>query len=117
MRAKYGLSRLTIQSASTVRGSEVPSGQDGSTPQRNRAETIRSVPGMKISRSEPRRGSVGMPPNRCGTEEKKAANCQKSSFFHLAKGWSWHWAQPTCTPRKIREVAAARFSGLFSLAE
>ncbi len=67
-----------------------------------------------LDRAARRRGS----PGRAGgvTSVKNAANCQNWVRVHLSKGWLWHWAHSSFTPRNSRAVLPARFSGLNSLA-
>src|SRR6516162_7662714 len=90
----------------------------GSVPSRYLAWTMVLTLALGISISR-RLGSLGFGMRsraRGCNSEKKAAYSQNCVRVHLAKGWSWHWAHSTLTQKNSREVAAARFSGLFSFA-
>src|SRR5262245_23435439 len=88
LRAKYGLSRLVIQSASVVRVL-TPAFHCGAPPSRKRASYSSSLPATLMTRragssligeKAPKRGSCGRIP------EKNAAYSQNCFFDQLANG-------------------------------
>src|SRR5260370_40548167 len=104
--------------SATVAWLLAPVFQVGSTPFRNRALTTLSVPGILSSRGW--RTTPGWTLGRCGRgcwmPAKNTADSQNWLRVHLAKGWAWHWAHSSLTPRNTRAVVPARVSALVSLA-
>ena len=116
-RAKNGLSAAVTHSARVTRGATL-SLNFGLLPSRKVAWMTVSVLGILIERLSIFSGS-GMV-NSFWTlslmPEKNAAMLQNCSRFQSLNGWLWHWAHSSLMPRNSREVLAARFSALASLA-
>src|SRR5262245_55345898 len=123
-RAKNGLFRDVIQSASTGRrGSDLVT--FGSSAARNLAGTILAPSGRPPPFLPPLKPpgvsvtEIGVPflAACCGVAlmrvfMKNAAMPQYSVCFQSVKGWLWHWAHCSCTPRNIRETLPVILSTL-----
>ena len=102
-------SRRTSRAATSSRPRPAPGGRRRTGPGRS----FGLSPGIWISRlnfGSDRLAMAGW------TSAKNAASSQNCSFLYGANGWLWHWAHSSFTPRNSRLAAAARFSGLNSLA-
>src|SRR5579871_2512371 len=117
-RAKKGFSADVSHLARTGRyGADLSS--LGSSLSRNLAGTTLAVSGSLAARPLAFSLTPGESPCRAAcrgrsvlTLVKNAAMPQYSVCFHFVKGWLWHWAHWSCTPRKSRLTESVTLSAV-----